>query len=371
MYTGLCLSDPHPDRAGDGSKNRTLSAARIAGRYRLVDFMLSNMVNSRIYTIGMVLNSHYQSLISHIGMGKEWDLARKTGGVTFFPPYLADERQSVNSELDGPLQRAAEYIMEVKDEYIVLADSSVVFNIDYRAAIEAHRKKGADVTAIFTKKAITPGERENAVIFEIADNGRIYGVNRAPYSTNKQNVSLGSYIMRKGFFIQLTAGEKNCGMLRFSRILLAGALERLNVLAYEFKGYTVHISSIDTFFYYNMQILEGENRNALFDFEGRQIFTSLRDSLPTKYGKKADIKNSIISDGCRIDGTVINSVICRNVRIREGAVVKNCILQDDTVVEKDSMLDCVIADRSVMVSEHRSMMGSHTYPVYIERYRII
>ena len=371
MYTGLCLSDPHPDRAGDGSKIRTLSAAHFAGRYRLVDFMLSNMVNSKIFNIGMILNSHYQSLISHIGMGKEWDLARKSGGVTFFPPYLADERQSVNSELDGPLQRAAEYIMETKDDYIVLTDSSVVYNMDYRTAIEAHRKNDADITAIYTRKAITPAECENAVIFDISNSGRVYGVSRAPYSNDKLNISLGAYIMRKGFFIQLTANEKNCGMLRFSRNLLAGALDRLNVMSYEFKGYSVHISSIETFFHYNMEMLDVEKRNALFDFEGRHIFTNRRDTLPTKYGKQAEIKNSIIADGCQIDGTVVDSVICRNVRIKTGASVKNCILQDDTVVEKYSMLECIIADRGVMFSEHRSIIGSCTYPVYIERARII
>jgi glucose-1-phosphate adenylyltransferase len=304
-------------------------------------------------------------------MGKDWDLARKNGGVTFFPPYLADERQSVNSELDGPLQRAAEYIMEAKDEYVVLADSSVVYNMDYRTAIDAHRKSGADITAIYTKKAITPGERENAVIFEISEDRRVFDVNRATYSNEEQNVSLGAYVMRKGFFMQLTAGEKNCGMLRFSRVLLAGALERLNVMAYEFKGYSLHISSVETYFHYNMEMLETKNRNALFDYEGRRIFTNRRDSLPVKYGKKAEIKNSIIADGCQIDGTVIDSVICRNVRIREGAVVKNCILEDDVAVGVNSMLDYIIADRFVIVSEHRSMIGSSTYPVYIERARII
>ena len=371
MYTGLCLSDPHPDRACDGCKIRTLSAARFAGRYRLVDFMLSNMVNSKIYTIGMILNSHYQSLISHIGMGKEWDLARKSGGVTFFPPYLADERQSVNSELDGPLQRAVEHIMEMKSEYIVLTDSSIVYNMDYRTAIEAHRKSGSDVTAIYTKKRIIPGERENAVTFDISGDGRLTGINRAPDSSDFLNISLGAYIMHKGIFIHLTENEKNCGMLRFSRVLLAGALDKLKVTAYEFKGYSAHISSIETFFHFNMEILEGKTRDALFNCEGRRIFTSLRDSLPTKYGKQAEIKNSVISDGCQIDGTVINSVICRNVRIRKGALVKNCILQDDTVVKSNSVLDCIVADRGVVISENSSMIGSLTYPVYIERARII
>jgi glucose-1-phosphate adenylyltransferase len=370
---GLCLSDPHPDRAGDGSPIRTLSAARFAGRYRLVDFMLSNMVNSKIFNIGMILNSHYQSLISHIGMGKEWDLARKSGGVTFFPPYHADERRSVNGELDGPLQRAAEFLTEIttKDEYLVLADSSVVYNMDYRTAFEAHKRNNADVTAIYTKKNIKPGERENTVVFNISDTGRVVAVEQAPPNVDEINVSLGAYILSKRCFIQLTAGEKNCGMLRFSRVLLASALERLNVVAYEFKGYSAHICSVETFYHYNLDILDAEKRKLLFDFEGRQISTNSKDSLPAKYGKNSDIKNSFIADGCQIDGTVINSIICRNVKIATGAVVKNSVLQDDTIVDKDARLDCIIADRGVVISENRNMMGYSSYPVYIERKRVI
>jgi glucose-1-phosphate adenylyltransferase len=117
--------------------------------------------------------------------------------------------------------------------------------------------------------------------------------------------------------------------------------------------------------------LEIDNRNTLFDFENRQIFTNRRDSLPAKYGKNADIKNSLVADGCQIDGTVINSTICRNVKIETGAVIKNCVLQDDTVVEKNASLDCIITDNSVIISENRNMMGYRTYPVYIERGRII
>jgi len=371
MYIGLCLSDPHPDRVGDGSPNRTLSAARFAGRYRLVDFMLSNMVNSGIFSIGMIFNSHYQSLISHIGMGKEWDLARKIGGVTFFPPYLADERQTVNSELDGPLQRAVEFMLESASEYIILADSSVVYNMDYRPACETHRKSGADVLAVYTKRVVPSGERDNAIVFDLNDDGSLSASKKAIDSSEQQNVSMGLYIMRKKFFIQLVAGEKNCGMQRFSRVLIADALSRLNIIGYEFRGYIAQICSIETFYRHNMDMLDTDKRNALFGFEGRRISTNRRDSLPTKYGKNAEVKNSIISDGCKIEGTVINSVLSRNVRVETGAVVKNCILQDDTLIERNAVLDCVITDRQVTISENRGMVGYHTYPVYIERARVV
>jgi len=372
MVIGLCLSDPHPDRAGDGSPYRTLSASHFAGRYRLVDFMLSNMVNSKISNISIILNSHYQSLIGHIGMGKEWDLARKSGGISFFPPYHADERRGVNNELDGPLQRACEYLAEASSvEYVVVADSSVVCNMDYRPAIEAHKRTGADITAIYTKKFITTGERESAVAFNINERGDVMGVERVSSLSESVNLSLGSYVMQKKVFMQLTASEKNCGMLRFSRELLAGALGRLDVQSYEFRGFSAHITSVETYFHHNMEMLDSDKRNALFEFEGRRISTSRRDSLPTKYGKNAEIKNSIVADGCQIEGTVIDSVVARNVRIGAGAVVKNCILQDGTVVEKNATLDCIITDRQVIISENRSMVGYKTYPIYIERAKVI
>jgi glucose-1-phosphate adenylyltransferase len=142
-------------------------------------------------------------------------------------------------------------------------------------------------------------------------------------------------------------------------------------MSYEYKGYTAHVNSIETFLHYNMEMLDSEKRNSLFDFEGRRIFTNRRDSLPARYGKSSEIRNSLIADGCQIDGVVIDSIICRNVKIGAGAIVKNCILQDETVVEKSASLNCVITDRLVTVGENRGMMGSRTYPVYIERGRVI
>jgi len=375
MNVGLCLSDPHPDHMGDGSKNRTLSASRFCGRYRIVDFVLSNMVNSGVFTIGIILNSHFQSLIGHIGMGKEWDLARKTGGVAFFPSYMTDERQSINNEPNGPLSRACEFLTETNAEFVILADSSVIYNMDYRDAIEAHKKSGADVTAIYTSRQVTKEEAEFIVAFDIADDGRVTGVATAVdvniniNANPKHNVSLGAYIIPKKHFLDLIAGDNNCGVLKFSRVHIAGALDRLRVMAHEHKGYTAQICSLDTFFYYNMDILDIEKRNLLFDYGGRRIFTSRRDSLPTKYGKSAEIKNSIIADGCRIDGIVENSVISRYVEIGPGTVIKNCILQESTIVEGNTQLDHIITDRGVRISENRSLAGCSTYPVYVERFR--
>ena len=372
MFTGLCLPDPHPDYVNAGCGQRTLSATRFAGRYRVVDFMLSNMVNSGIDEIGMILNSHYQSLIDHIGTGKEWDLARKSGGITYFPPYLTDERQSVNSEIDGPLSRAAKALSKTKNEYIVLANSSIVYSMDFRPAIEAHMETGANVTAIYTKKVVEPDAVKYSVVFNISNENKITGIRTPKESESSKvlNVSLGAYIMHKTVFLELVSNEKNCGILRFAKDLLAGAMRRLQVVGYEFKGYSAQICSVDTFFKHNMEMLDPKKRNALFQFEGRRIYTSRRDTLPTKYGASAEIKNSIVADGCRIDGTIINSVICRNVRVKPGAVIKNCILQGG-VIEDNAELEWIIVDRGAIVSQDVRLIGDSSYPVYIERDRVI
>jgi len=370
MITGLCLSDPHPDYISDGSATRTLSATRFAGRYRVVDFMLSNMVNSGIVNIGMILNSHYQSLTDHIGTGKEWDLARKSGGVKYFPPYLTDERQSVNNEMDGPLYRAAQALADSRTQYIVLADSGIVYNMDYRRAIETHIDTGADVTAVYTKKIVGADTTQNTAAFRISEDNRITSIRAAKAVATQQDVSLGVYVMQKSVFLQLISGEKNCGMLRFSKEILASSLRRLKVMPYEYTGYSARICSVDTFFRYNMDMLDTEKRKALFQVEGRRIYTSRHDTLPTKYGRDAEIKNCIIADGCQIEGTVINSVICRNVRVGPGAIVKNCIIQSGTI-EKDAQLEWIVADRGIFISEGRKLISTDTYPMYIGRNQII
>jgi len=372
MYTGFCLSDPHPDYVSVGNAGRTLSATRFAGRYRLVDFMLSNMVNSGITDIGMILNSQYQSLMAHIGIGKEWDLARKSGGVTFFPPYLSDARRIEYSEIDSPLQRAVKALSKTKSEYIILVDGGVVYNMDYRPAIETLRRTGADVVAIYAQKLVeTSDAGEHTIVFDIGDDDRVSGIRLAPYLYDTANVSLGAYIMSKNIFLQLVSGVKYCDMLRFSCECLAPAIGRLHVKAYAFQGYSAQISSVETSFRHNMEMLKLENRNALFDYEGRRIFTSRRDTLPTKYGKEAQIENSIVADGCQIEGRVINSIICRNVRIRPGAVVENCILSNNTVVETDAQLSWMFTDRNVIVSRGRNLVGAPTLPIYIGPERVV
>ena len=370
MNIGLCLSDLHPQAFGDGSNHRTASAVHFAGHYRLIDFMLSNMVNSGIYSVAIVLGSQYQTLLTHIGPGREWDLTRSVGGVNFFPQYPGGERR-YNEILDEPLQRALLFAEETKTEHILVADGSTAYNIDYREPLERHLAAGADVTAIYVKKPLLEIERPHAAAFQIDRNARIREIVFQPPAGEEANLSLGAYIIRKTVLLRLLSRERFCDMTKFTCEVLGGALKSLKVTGWQFTGYTARISSLQTFFHYNMEMLDPEKRVPLFSNDGRRIHTKIYDSAPTKYGGEADVRNSIVSNGCVIEGKVENCVLFRDVQIKAGAVVRNSILQGDTVVGADAELNWIVTDEQVIIAENRNLLGYKTHPVYIEKGKIV
>ncbi|MDR0469613.1 MAG: glucose-1-phosphate adenylyltransferase subunit GlgD [Peptococcaceae bacterium] len=370
MNLGLCLSDLHPQAMGDGSNHRTASATHFAGHYRLIDFVLSNMVNSGIYTVAIVLGSQYQTLLTHIGAGREWDLSRSSGGVQYFPQYPGGERR-YNDVRDEPLQRAVGYIEEAKTDYVVVVDGSFVYNIDFREPLVQHEATGADVTAIYARKPLAEIAQAHAVAFKLERNGRVSEVIHMPPAQEEVNLFLGAYVIKKTALLRLLSRERFCDITKFSCELLGGALKSLKVLSWEYKGYAARISSLQTFFHYNMEMLDPENREPLFDSGGRRIHTKVHDSEPTKYGKDADVRNSIISNGCVIEGTVENCVLFRDVQVKAGAVVRNSVLQRNTVVSENAELNWIVTDKMVIISENRNLLGYKTHPVYIEKGKIV
>lgn len=370
MNIGLCLSDLHPQAFGDGSNHRTASATHFAGHFRLIDFMLSNMVNSGVYTVAIVLGSQYQTLLTHIGAGREWDLSRSSGGVQYFPQYPGGERR-YNDMRDEPLQRAIGYIDEIKTDHVLVVDGSSAYNIDFQEPLIQHQATGADVTAVYVRKPLLEIEQDYAVAFKFERNGRIGEITYAPPAGETTNLSLGAFIVKKTVLLRLLSRERFCDVTKFSCEVLAGALKAIKVMGWEFQGYTARICSLNTFFHYNMDMLNPALREPLFDSDGRRIHTKVYDSEPTKYGKDAYIRNSIIANGCEIDGTVENCVVFRNVRIMEGAVVRNSILQRNTVVGANAELNWIVTDKMVIISENRNLLGYKTHPVYIEKGKIV
>ncbi|MDR0818442.1 MAG: hypothetical protein LBN43_02565 [Oscillospiraceae bacterium] len=318
MTVGIYLPDRNVTLP-DGRPVRTQSAIHFAGRYRLIDFTLSNLVNSGVQRIGIGLGSEYQTLVAHIGSGRDWDLSRKIGGVTFYPPYLSD------GILHGATERLKEGLTGYAADNVIFCDGSIFYNMNYRAAIDVHQLQYSDITSIVTER-------------------------------NGEEVPLHTYIMSKTVAMALLEriSHDHTGIEHVNELINA----QFSVRKYEFSGYSGQINSLTGFYEYNMEMLDAEKRNALFKNPIGRVYTSARDSQPTNYGPDADVRNSIIADGCQIYGTVTNSVIFRRVVVGRGAVVSDSILQNDTIVEPGAEVSYTVTDKNVVITPRQVLIGS-------------
>ena len=366
---GLIFSNMHDATIMDLTKERTMGSVLFGGRYRLIDFPLSNMVNSNIDEVGVITKSNYQSLLDHLGSGREWDLASKNGGLHLLPPFSHVASGMYRGRLEA-LYGVWNFIQMSSADYVVLSDCDVVANIDYSKAVDAHIASGADITALYAMDVLSLEQAQNATVFGINDDGRIVDVLVSPHISGACNVSLNTFILSKEFLKNIVLEANSRGMFSFEKDILQARTHDYKIMAYRFDGYFSRICSMDTFYKANMNLLNSDNRAKLF-LNDRPIFTKVRDNPPVKFGIDAKVKNSLIGDGCIIEGTVENSIIFRGVKVGKGAVVKDSILMQDTSIGNKCEISCVISDKNVKVSDMRMLTGSQNYPLYLGKGAII
>lgn len=360
---GLIFSNMHENTIPDLTKSRTMGSVLFGGRYRLIDFPLSNMVNSGIDEVGVITKSNYQSLLDHLGSGREWDLASKNGGLHLLPPFSHVSSGIYKGRLEA-LYGVWDFIKTSKADYVVLSDCDVVANIDQSAIVDAHIESGADITAVYAKDVLSDEQASSATVFGINDDGRIVDVLTDPYISGACNVSLNMFVLSKEFLKNIVLEANSRGLISFEKDILQARTHEYKIMAYRFDGYFSKITSMDTFYKANMNLLQTANRDKLF-ITNRPIYTKVRDNPPAKFGIDAKVKNSLIGDGCIIEGTVENSILFRGVKVGKGAVIKNCILMQDTCVGTKCELSCVISDKNVKISDMRMLTGSKNYPLYL------
>lgn len=360
---GLIFSNMHDSTIPDLTKSRTMGSVLFGGRYRLIDFPLSNMVNSGIDEVGVITKSNYQSLLDHLGSGSEWDLASKNGGLHLLPPFSHVSSGMYRGRMEA-LYGVWDFIKNSKADYVVLSDCDVIANIDYSDIVDAHIESGADITAVYAKDVLSAEQAQCATVFGINDDGRVVDVLTNPYISGACNVSLNMFVLSKEFLKNLVLEANSRGLISFEKDILQARTHDYKIIAYRFDGYFSKITSMDTFYKANMNLLNTANREKLF-IANRPIYTKVRDNPPVKYGIGAKVKNSLIGDGCIIEGTVENSVLFRGVKVGRGAVIKNCILMQDTTIGTKCELSCVVSDKNVRISDMRMLTGSENYPLYL------
>ena len=347
---------------------RTFSSVPFGAKYRLIDFSLSNMVNSGITKIGVVTKNNYLSLMDHIGSGKAWNLSRRRGGLTFLPPFenTIDKFNTFVQTIDS----ISDFIEHSYEDYVLISSSMAVVNIDYQQMFNAHLKSNADITVCYRNNPVNKNRSFDSVVFSLDSSKRVSEVLINPRNIDTADCMINTCIVRKDLLIDIVSDCMSRSKYDFARDVIQPCVKNYKVFGYEIGGYCSDIDSIQSYFKANMDLLSAEVREELFNMRN-PIYTKVRDDMPTKYGLNSSVKNSLISPGCVIEGEVENSIIFKGVTIAKGAKISNSIIMQDGIIGENITLNYVICDKDVVISPTRMLCGIDSYPVCISKKSVV
>jgi len=363
---GMIFANIHEEALDALTDMRTMGSVPFCSRYRLIDFPLSNMVESGITKIGVVTNANFNSLMDHVGTGKPWDLSRKNDGLFLLPPYSLNSTTMWGNRIDAIYGNMG-FLDQSNQEYVLMSDCYNVMNLDFEKLFEAHENSGAAVTIVGVKGK-KPADFTSVLVFDKVDeNGKIIEASLDP-STDEDVFYSCNIILIKKYLLQTlitTAHSKN--EVSFQRSILMNCIKSEKAYAFDATDCFVGtIDSVQSYYDISMSLLNKDTKNKLFD-KDRPIYTKERDDMPTLYGPDAEITNSLVADGCEIKGTVENSILFKGVKVEAGAVVKNSILMQDTVIGEATKINYIIADKNVNIKSGVELSGAENFPVSLSK----
>ncbi|MDP4109757.1 MAG: glucose-1-phosphate adenylyltransferase subunit GlgD [Bacillota bacterium] len=357
---GLVAANYSSDKFMQLTKERPVASLPFGGRYRLVDFPLSNMVNSRIYTVGLITPYMYRSIMDHVGVGKEWALNRKVGGMFILPGSIYGLKNVQGKFLLRDIIQNRAYLDRGHQDYVVVSGCNKVFNIDYRAVLEAHIANRAVITLLYKKSPENCGTKE--IFFDIGEAGKVLTASEMP--DKSANCFLDSFIINRDLLLKFISWYEATSYLDLVEIIIEN-LGHLDVFGYEFTGYMGAIDDVKSYMKCSQDLLNPEVDHELFNNKDRPILTKIQDSPPAKYWPTSSVRNSLVSTGCIIKGTIENSIIFRGVTVEKGAVLKNCVIMQNTIINKDTVLENVVCDKYTVFREGVKVFGSAEDPIVV------
>ncbi|WP_078552546.1 glucose-1-phosphate adenylyltransferase subunit GlgD [Bacillus alkalicellulosilyticus] len=336
------------------------------GRYRLIDFPLSNMTNSGIHEIAVFARRKYRSLMDHLGTGSSWDLDRKHGGLFILPPDWHDPSDISKGDLQH-FHNNRDFFERSVSKYVLITGSQHVCNIDYRQAFKQHLETNADVTIIY--KTINELEEEHQLCHKLA----VDEAKKVTEITNDHanpNVAMGTFIIKKSLLLELVDYCIARGMENFFIDGIIHQLPALAVYGYEYKDYLAVINSIQSYYKHSMSLLQPAVYRDVF-FNHQTIYTKVKDQPPAKYIKGSSVKNSLIANGCVIEGEVENCILFRGVHVKKGASIKNSIIMQRCEINENVTLQNVILDKDVCLNPDRTLVGVMEQPFVVAKRKVI
>ncbi len=369
---GIIFANIYDSSLGELTNKRTMASLPYGGRYRQIDFALSNMSNAGIRRIGIISRYNYHSLMNHIGSGEEWDLEPQEGGLEFLTPFfLSDNPPTYQGKLDA-LYSVMEYLeFGVNADYVVLADPSVLYNIDMTRVLEAHVESGKDITVV-AKAGIANGSKRLDLAIKLTKGGKIDDLAVDYAAPAEYLASMGLFVIARDLLVHHVKEATARNRYRFERDFLSYQYQmgNLTVGVHQFEGTVLYNESTEEYFKGNLALLDEKVRKDLF-VPQRPIYTKVRDRVPSYYGEECSVDNCSVADGCILEGSVQNSVLFRQVQIGAGAWVDGCVIMNDTVVGENCELRNVILDKNVVVRPGSKLIGTPNTPVIIKRGEIV
>lgn len=362
---GIINLDENQDKMGELVRSRTLASVPLSARYRIIDFVLSNMANSGIEGIGIFTANKSRSLINHLTNGRPWDLHRKKDGLRVFnfgdydPSY-----DDVHNFLDN-----IEFIKQSRREYVLISPSYMICNIDYNYVLEYHKKLKNDITIVYKDAVNANREFLGCEVLNVEDN-RVISIGENIGREENTKISMEMYIMKTELFLNMIHECIRTGVERKIKSYIASNLNKFKVGAFQFEGYLSCVNSVKSYFDTNLDILNEKINKELF-YGNNPIYTKSQDEPPTQYTDNSLVSNSIIANGSYIEGEVKNCIIGRRVVVEKGAKLENCVIMQNSTIGEGVVMDRVIADKGSLVNENQVIKGTNNYPVTIQRTKVI
>ena len=363
---GIIFAYENHNNLRDLTEHRMPASIPFAGRYRIIDFILSSMVNAGITDVGVVLHGRYQSLLDHLGNGKDWDLSRSHGGLKLLPPFSYAQRGELR-EFRGKMEALAgirSYLEGIRQSHVVMANSDHIINIPLQDVYKAHLETGADITVVCTSNLDTCPD--NNSYYRLSEDGRVTETLFEVRNNQGFYRSLEIFILSKELLLDLVDEAVSHDQYTWRTAVMQGKADQLHIHSYVWDGYAAQIRSLKEYYDRSMELMDSTIRREVFHPQ-RPIFTKERNDASTYVDPAGTCCNSLIADGCTIEGSVENSILFRGVSIARGASVKNSILMQDVTIHRDAVLHHVIADKNVEILGERTLMGHEQYPLSISK----
>lgn len=364
---GLIYTGEANARLRELTFSRSVAAVPFGGRYRVIDFLLSDMVNTGISNVGLITQRNYHSLMDHLGSGKEWDLHRKRDGLFILPPFVTKDNTGMYRGTVDAIRSVLGYVRRSTQKYVILTGSHTLYNTTYDAMLRQHIETGAEITIMYNvEREFNRADQFDDLRLNMDETGRVTDLSLDPYFPTSSFRGCDAYIMEKERLEYLVEEAASHGEYDFMRDVLVKNVKKCRIYGWRYDGYVARLDSVSTFYKHNMELLDPAIRMDLFN-PRTPIYTKVKDEVPAKYTDTGRVRNSIVADGCIIEGEVENSVLFRGVHVCKGAVVRDSIIMQACYVGENSTLSNVVMDKGVLILNGRNISGHKTYPVIIRK----